>query len=532
MNHHRLRLPGPAGLAIYTALGLGAVYAPAAHAVPAALQAPTWSSSCGQDASVVAHPRVCNYSAQPTRYQMSFVPLPAGTYPLGACDVAGPTSFSLAEAQPVLIPAGTCVDLSLNIDRPAGMSAGQGACYGIEARDVGSDATYHAQAAFVHNGDVCAAPNSGTTAGLPEGHTVPMSFTVYNRGNSERNFRYQVVSLADGDAPSTVSLNDGAPGDSITGNRPIPAGGQTVIAMTVSMTETDTSELQQILLIDRDSDAVIATRSFYAFDSTAPCQANDTTLCLNGGRFEVRTLWRDFEGQTGVGRTGMLTADTGYFWFFNPNNIEVVLKVLDGRNINDYWWIFFGALSNVEYTLSVRDTWTGESRSYYNPSGVMASKGDISGLPGYDPEPFETLTGELSVARALAESPLAAATAIEPEPQPAGNCVPSNTALCVQGGRFKVEVTWNTIAGQTGPGRAQALTSETGTFWFFSPNNIELVVKVLDGNAINGYWWVFYGALSDVDYTITVTDTVTGVPREYHNRQGRMASVGDIEAFE
>ncbi len=64
-----------------------------------------------------------------------------------------------------------------------------------------------------------------------------------------------------------------------------------------------------------------------------------------------------------------------------------------------------------------------------------------------------------------------------------------------------------------------------------APSNIELVVKVLDGRAINGYYWVFYGALSDVEYTITVTDSTTGRQRIYKNPQGTLGSVGDIKAF-
>lgn len=365
-----------------------------------------------------------------------------------------------------------------------------------------------------------------------------MSFTVENRGRQERTFRYQLVPYSEGDDPSTLSLNENPAGSAVTGQTVIPAGARTHIGVAVAMTEDQPNIRQQVLLVDRDSSAVIAARSFFPYTASAPpCVADGTTLCLNDGRFEVRTMWRDFEGQTGVGRTGMLTDDTGYFWFFSPNNIEVVLKVLDGRHINDYYWIFFGALSSVEYAVTVRDTLTGESRSYYNPSGVMASEGDIGALPGYDPVPSALTEGLLNgIARELsaARGPLApapAATPLEPAPAPVGNCVASSTALCVQGGRFKVEAAWSTATG-SGHGQAQALTAETGYFWFFSPNNVELVVKVLDGNAINGYWWVFFGALSDVHYTVTVTDTVTGVSREYTNRQGQLASVGDIEAFE
>ena len=48
--------------------------------------------------------------------------------------------------------------------------------------------------------------------------------------------------------------------------------------------------------------------------------------------------------------------------------------------------------------------------------------------------------------------------------------------------------------------------------WFFSPDNVELIIKVLDGRSITGHFWVFYGALSNVQYTITVKDTQTRRP--------------------
>jgi len=49
--------------------------------------------------------------------------------------------------------------------------------------------------------------------------------------------------------------------------------------------------------------------------------------------------------------------------------------------------------------------------------------------------------------------------------------------------------------------------------------------------ASNGKFWVFYGALSSVEYTIRVTDTVTGKVKAYTNPKGQFASVGDTEAF-
>lgn len=69
-------------------------------------------------------------------------------------------------------------------------------------------------------------------------------------------------------------------------------------------------------------------------------------------------------------------------------------------------------------------------------------------------------------------------------------------------------------------------------FWFFGSENVELVVKILDGTAVNDHFWVFYGALSNVEYELTVTDTATGEVNVYTNPAGRFASVADTGAFE
>ena len=69
-------------------------------------------------------------------------------------------------------------------------------------------------------------------------------------------------------------------------------------------------------------------------------------------------------------------------------------------------------------------------------------------------------------------------------------------------------------------------------FWFFGPDNVELLVKVLDGRRINGKLWVFYGALSDVEYTIRVVDTETGAERIYDNQRGNLCGNADVEAFD
>ncbi|HEX4959300.1 MAG TPA: ELWxxDGT repeat protein [Thermoanaerobaculia bacterium] len=253
------------------------------------------------------------------------------------------------------------------------------------------------------------------------------------------------------------------------------------------------------------------------------CQPSATSLCLNGGRYKVEADWRDFQGNTGAGQAVALTADTGYFWFFAPANVEVILKVLDGRALNDHVWVFFGALSNVEYTLTVTDTATGVTRRYFNPAGTFGSLGDTRGfgpLGAYS-------TADQSTAKTLlplvAERTAAAAVT--------SVCVPGAARLCLNDGRFAVEATWKDFGGRTGSGTAVPLTADTGYFWFFNAANVEVVLKVLDGQPVNGRFWVFYGALSNVEYTLTVTDTLTGHIRTYMNPSGRFASIGDTQAF-
>jgi hypothetical protein len=113
-------------------------------------------------------------------------------------------------------------------------------------------------------------------------------------------------------------------------------------------------------------------------------------------------------------------------------------------------------------------------------------------------------------------------------PPPCGD----TTTLCLSTQRFTVSVSWSSDGGVTQhAGTAIPMTGDTGYFWFFDSGNVELVVKVLDGRAINGKFWVFYGALSDVSYTIAVTDTVTHAQRQYVNPQGHMASAADTSAF-
>ncbi|HLX07860.1 MAG TPA: hypothetical protein VKY89_08355 [Thermoanaerobaculia bacterium] len=99
------------------------------------------------------------------------------------------------------------------------------------------------------------------------------------------------------------------------------------------------------------------------------------------------------------------------------------------------------------------------------------------------------------------------------------NCVPTTTAMCLQGNRFQVQATFQAPGSATGQAQTVPLTTDSGYLWFFESTNIEAVVKVIDACALNQHFWVFAGGLTNVHTSITVTDTQTGASKTYMNPQ-------------
>ncbi len=117
-------------------------------------------------------------------------------------------------------------------------------------------------------------------------------------------------------------------------------------------------------------------RGILALHEPEECEPGPATLCLQGGRFKIEAAWTDFLGGTGAGQPIPMTHETGGLWFFEPTNVELVVKVLDGRDTNGRFWVFVASLTSVELTLTVTDTEAGTQKVYYNPPGHMASFAD------------------------------------------------------------------------------------------------------------------------------------------------------------
>ncbi|HSK75269.1 MAG TPA: Calx-beta domain-containing protein [Thermoanaerobaculia bacterium] len=123
-----------------------------------------------------------------------------------------------------------------------------------------------------------------------------------------------------------------------------------------------------------DAERATATVTILDGDgSTAACQGDDDSLCLLAGRYKVEVVWRLANGQTGSGHMIPASDNSGFVWFFDRDNVEMLLKVLDGCAISNTRWVFFAATTNVDFTVEVTDTATGVTKEYKNPGGNAAA---------------------------------------------------------------------------------------------------------------------------------------------------------------
>jgi len=92
---------------------------------------------------------------------------------------------------------------------------------------------------------------------------------------------------------------------------------------------------------------------------------------------------------------------------------------------------------------------------------------------------------------------------------PATPCDEARKALCLQGGRFEAMV-------EGGP----------------SEEDLQILVKVRNGCAVNDHFWLDFAAVTDAELTVKVRDTQTGRTWVLFNPAGQApAPVRDVDAF-
>jgi hypothetical protein len=242
-----------------------------------------------------------------------------------------------------------------------------------------------------------------------------------------------------------------------------------------------------------------------------PCAPGPTTLCLGGGRFRAEAVWHDGRGGTRAARAAPVAAATGSFWFFAPDNLELVVALRPAEAGTAALDLAVLGLTDVAFTLTVTDTATGARRRLHHPGGRLAAE--------TVPEAFPVAPGAGPVA---APAP--------PEPADAAGCGGGEGALCLAGGRFRAVVAWAAGAGLV-LGQATPWSPAAGLFGPPGSDEPAVAVKLLDARAAGGRFWLFFAGLGDAGWTLTVTDTATGAARSWTHPGGPPVSHGDTAAF-
>jgi len=121
------------------------------------------------------------------------------------------------------------------------------------------------------------------------------------------------------------------------------------------------------VLLDRDA---IVADAVSQDEFQPPCLAGPETLCLQHARFKVEADWsvpllNDGPAKVVQGASNL----SGNLYFFDPENWEILVKVLDGCDVNGHYWVFVAGATNLSWELTVEDTQSGEVWTASNPFG-------------------------------------------------------------------------------------------------------------------------------------------------------------------
>ncbi|MDQ6891511.1 MAG: PKD domain-containing protein [Acidobacteriota bacterium] len=235
--------------------------------------------------------------------------------------------------------------------------------------------------------------------------------------------------------------------------------------------------------------------------------AADTLRLMSAHPFDVTLTATD--PRTGTTGQGQVVAQNDIYGIFsipaitgNAGNPEVLVKMVDASGIGQSYWVFYGALTDLSYTLTVRDVATGRAKTYRDAKvgSTVCGQFDTSGFGA-------SLT---ATASALGRQPLIADQAGE------------DTLRLVASHPFEVKLTASDPrTGTTGQGQLISQTDIYGTFSIpaitGNSSNPEVIVKMVDASGIGANYWVFYSALTDLNYTLTVKETATGRTKTYRD---------------
>jgi hypothetical protein len=194
--------------------------------------APRGAGFCPDVPSVTAYIGICNLSSEDRTYVIGFQPLPAG----GTCSVDGPAGITASGPNPRVVPAMTCANIPIQIDRPAGLAiAGQTACFRlcVTALETGQTACCDGSVRDARNW--CVDFVNGPYELAIDAAPTPIAIVVVNSGAPAAglDYRVRVLGPENSDDPALVSLNGLPPGEPVLDTLSAPPGGAAVVPLTL-----------------------------------------------------------------------------------------------------------------------------------------------------------------------------------------------------------------------------------------------------------------------------------------------------------
>lgn len=267
------------------------------------------------------------------------------------------------------------------------------------------------------------------------------------------------------------------------------------------------------------------------------CAPTTAVLRFDGG-YEVKACFEyEQDGETVESDAfdyGLESDESGLLYFFDRDNAEVLIKVLNGCGVNGHRWVFVAPVTDLALNLEIREVATGRRWEYGNPGGKTAdTASDTTAFPCHAAAASWAPSGGgrggsvdgLVGLRGSVPARRTAAAAAETD------CTPEGPALTLRGG-YQVSMCYETYDGAVGQARDWGLdSSQSALLYFFDRDNVEVLIKVLDGCGVNGHRWVFVAPVTDLAFNLHV-ESPSGERWTHRNRLGQIAdAASDVSAF-
>lgn len=129
---------------------------------------------------------------------------------------------------------------------------------------------------------------------------------------------------------------------------------------------------------------VILDDKEYARLSLLITKRSQAVLIPDGsGLYSVEVTYKHpVTGEATAAEMKDLSRSAAAFWFFDPSNPEITVKVLDGRGVNGHHWVFVSSLTTMDFVVRVEwcatvDVGPCQAKEYRSPAGKNLDFADV-----------------------------------------------------------------------------------------------------------------------------------------------------------